>query len=31
MFDDWARIWVAVSFSVGCGSASWNVEPSRLI
>src|ERR1700722_17147725 len=31
MFDDWARIWVAVSDSVGCGSASWKVEPSSSI
>ena len=31
MFDDWARIWVAVSCSVGCVSASWNVEPSSVI
>ena len=25
MFDDWARIWVAVSDSVPCASASWKV------
>ena len=25
MFEDWARIWVAVSRSVPCCSASWNV------
>lgn len=31
MLDDWARIWVAVSCSVGWGSASWNVDPSRWI
>ena len=31
MLEDCARIWVAVSCSVGWGSASWNVEPSRLI
>ena len=31
MFEDWARICVAVSCSVGCGSASWKVEPSSLI
>ena len=31
MFDDWARIWVAVSCSVGWGSASWKVEPSSSI
>src|ERR1700728_4669110 len=28
MLDDWAKIWVAVSSSVGCASASWNVDPS---
>ena len=31
MFEDWARIWVAVSCSVGCGSASWKLEPSSVI
>ena len=31
MFDDWARIWVAVSCSVGWGSASWKVDPSSSI
>ncbi len=31
MLDDWARICVAVSCSVGWGSASWKVDPSRLI
>ncbi len=30
MFDDWARIWVAVSFSVGWLSASWNTQPSMV-
>ena len=28
MLEDWARIWVAVSSSVVCGSASWKVDPS---
>ena len=31
MLEDWARICVAVSVSVGCGSASWKVDPSSLI
>jgi len=31
MFEDCARIWVAVNSSVGCGSASWNKEPSKVI
>ncbi len=30
MFDDWARIWVAVSCSVGWLSASWNTHPSMV-
>jgi hypothetical protein len=30
MFDDWAMIWVAVSCSVGCVSASWNKAPPTL-
>ncbi len=31
MLEDWARIWVAVSDSVGCSSASWKVDPSSSI
>ena len=31
MFDDCARISVALSRSVGWGSASWKVDPSKLI
>ena len=31
MFEDCARISVAVNASVGWGSASWNAEPSSSI